>query len=235
MKAQNLWRAAEALSATAKASGVSLKECEILLRPRSHGTGAVVDTHWANGETTCQALHALRERYPGRPLVLIWDNVRYHHALLVRRCAQDLGIQLRYLPPYSPDLMPVERLCIGCASNSPRCTVTAMKKNCATALLASKPRPTMTQAWSTAAYVPRRGSIQPEEEKLGFERGRGLAQLRRARATPQWVPGVVDERVARSMQTRQAPTRSRYRRLDWGHREHNKDAHIITCQRHCQV
>lgn len=110
MKAQNLWRAAEALSATAKASGVSLKECEILLRPRSHGTGAVVDTHWANGETTCQALHALRERYPGRPLVLIWDNVRYHHALLVRRCAQDLGIQLRYLPPYSPDLMPVERL-----------------------------------------------------------------------------------------------------------------------------
>ena len=67
-------------------------------------------THWANAETTCQALLALRERYPDRPLVLIWDNVRYHHALLVRRCAEELAIQLRYLPPYSPDLMPVERL-----------------------------------------------------------------------------------------------------------------------------
>ena len=41
---------------------------------------------------------------------MIWDNVRYHHSRLVRTEAVQLGIELRFLPPYSPDLMPVERL-----------------------------------------------------------------------------------------------------------------------------
>lgn len=65
---------------------------------------------WANAETTNQMLHELRASYPDRRLVLVWDNVRYHHAKAVRRCAEELGIELVYLPPYSPDLMPVERL-----------------------------------------------------------------------------------------------------------------------------
>jgi len=67
-------------------------------------------THWANAETTCQMLSALRAAYPHSKLVLIWDNVRYHHAKRVREHAEKLGIRLLYLPPYSPDLMPVERL-----------------------------------------------------------------------------------------------------------------------------
>lgn len=29
-------------------------------------------THWANAETTCQALRELRDRYPERPLILVW-------------------------------------------------------------------------------------------------------------------------------------------------------------------
>lgn len=65
---------------------------------------------WANGETTCQMLRRLRLTYPDRPLVLFWDNVSYHRALCVRELAAQLGIELRFLPPYSPDLMPVERL-----------------------------------------------------------------------------------------------------------------------------
>jgi transposase len=65
---------------------------------------------WANADSTCQRLRALKASYPHRRLVLIWDNVRYHHAVAVRRCAEELGIELVYLPPYSPDLMPVERL-----------------------------------------------------------------------------------------------------------------------------
>ncbi len=42
--------------------------------------------------------------------MLVWDNVRYHHSIKVRQKAEELGIQLLYLPPYSPDLMPVEGL-----------------------------------------------------------------------------------------------------------------------------
>ena len=42
--------------------------------------------------------------------MLVWDNVRDHHSHKVRAHAEELGIRLLYLPPYSPDLMPVERL-----------------------------------------------------------------------------------------------------------------------------
>jgi len=55
-------------------------------------------------------LVALRDSYPDRPLVLVWDNVRYNHAKAVRSYADQLGIQQVYLLPYSPDFMPVERL-----------------------------------------------------------------------------------------------------------------------------
>lgn len=67
-------------------------------------------TDWATSDSTCKVLSALRQAYPHRRLVLIWDNVRYHHSLKVRSHAAELGIELLYLPPYSPDLMPVERL-----------------------------------------------------------------------------------------------------------------------------
>lgn len=55
-------------------------------------------------------LTALRQSHPFESLVLVWDNVRYHHSNKVRAHAEHLGIRLLYLPPYSPDLMPVERL-----------------------------------------------------------------------------------------------------------------------------
>ena len=42
--------------------------------------------------------------------MLLWDNVSYHRCVCVRELAAELGIQLLFLPAYSPDLMPVERL-----------------------------------------------------------------------------------------------------------------------------
>jgi len=50
--------------------------------------------------------------YPDRKVVMVLDNVRYHHA---KRLKPILGkynnrIELVYLPPYSPDLNPVERI-----------------------------------------------------------------------------------------------------------------------------
>ena len=48
----------------------------------------------------------------GRRAVIIIDNVRYHHARshLAWRQAQHDSFQLLFLPPYSPDLNPVERV-----------------------------------------------------------------------------------------------------------------------------
>ena len=54
----------------------------------------------------------LRHRRPGRTMVLIVDNARYHHAESLRNYLRRHRETLRldYLPPYSPELNPIERV-----------------------------------------------------------------------------------------------------------------------------
>lgn len=48
----------------------------------------------------------------GRRMILILDNARYHHARLLRPFldSRRARVQLNFLPPYSPDLNPIERV-----------------------------------------------------------------------------------------------------------------------------
>jgi len=62
-----------------------------------------------NGKVFCQFLRKLRVEYGGRALTLILDNARYQKCALVKECAAQLGIELLYLPPYSPNLNLIER------------------------------------------------------------------------------------------------------------------------------
>jgi len=56
-------------------------------------------------------LFRLRQKHPGRYKVhIIWDNAGYHCSKLVQSFAKELGIEIHYLPPYSPNLNPIERL-----------------------------------------------------------------------------------------------------------------------------
>ena len=41
-------------------------------------------------------------------MVVVLDNAPIHRARLTRAVAEDLGIFLAYLPPYSSDLQPIE-------------------------------------------------------------------------------------------------------------------------------
>ena len=41
---------------------------------------------------------------------MIWDNAGYHKSKEVIAYAKSLSIELHYLPPYSPNLNPIERL-----------------------------------------------------------------------------------------------------------------------------
>lgn len=52
------------------------------------------------------------QRKANRPMILIVDNARYHHAKLHRtwREEHDRQVRLDYLPPYSPELNPIERV-----------------------------------------------------------------------------------------------------------------------------
>lgn len=67
-----------------------------------------------DGQTTWNFLTLLRQRSrrSGRKTVLIIDNARYHHANLhaAWRAQQEPDFQLMFLPPYSPNLNPIERV-----------------------------------------------------------------------------------------------------------------------------
>jgi transposase len=72
------------------------------------------ETSRFNAETCfvfLQQLWALSTR-TNRRVVVITDNVRYHHAALHKewREAAAPWFKLEYLPPYSPDLNPIERV-----------------------------------------------------------------------------------------------------------------------------
>ena len=51
-----------------------------------------------------------KQNNDGRPIGLILDNARIHHARSVKQKARELDIHLLFLPPYSPKFNPVEFL-----------------------------------------------------------------------------------------------------------------------------
>ena len=56
-------------------------------------------------------LGKLRKNHPDKSRIhLILDNAGYHRSKEVRSFAKELFIELHYLPPYSPNLNPIERL-----------------------------------------------------------------------------------------------------------------------------
>ena len=59
-------------------------------------------------ESVCEFFELMGEQNPGKDIILILDNFRSHWAKKTRQLAEDLGITLVFLPPYSPDLNPIE-------------------------------------------------------------------------------------------------------------------------------
>ena len=46
--------------------------------------------------------------FPGPLSVLVIDNARIHHGDKILELADWYGVRIEYLPPYSPDLNPIE-------------------------------------------------------------------------------------------------------------------------------
>lgn len=63
---------------------------------------------------TCWNFYRKLERHhrPGRKMVVILDNARYHHASLHEPWRGEVAERfcLHFLPPYSPELNPIERV-----------------------------------------------------------------------------------------------------------------------------
>jgi transposase len=71
---------------------------------------AITNTTVVNSETMCELLRAVAARGLIGPVTLVLDNARYQRNALVQGLAKELGMALLFLPSYSPNLNPIERL-----------------------------------------------------------------------------------------------------------------------------
>jgi transposase len=76
----------------------------------THDVITVTTLTYINSESVCQLLVKLAELSLQVPITLVLDNARYQRCARVQSVANSLGIELLYLPPYSPNLNLIERL-----------------------------------------------------------------------------------------------------------------------------
>ena len=78
--------------------------------PISH---EVISTHsmaYVNAEQVMEFLEKVRSQCGDMPVTIVLDNARYQRCKAVLEKATKLGIELLFLPPYSPNLNIIERL-----------------------------------------------------------------------------------------------------------------------------
>lgn len=70
----------------------------------------ISNTTYINSKTVCELLRKLRTECVSLPITLVLDNARYQRCRLVQDLAEELSIELMFLPSYSPNLNLIERL-----------------------------------------------------------------------------------------------------------------------------
>mgnify|MGYP002414089586 CR=1 FL=1 len=77
---------------------------------RDHDFISVRTTGSVNAETICELISEIDLAYPGEEITLVMDNARYQRNRKVAEIAESVGIELLYLPAYSPNLNLIERV-----------------------------------------------------------------------------------------------------------------------------
>jgi len=73
-----------------------------------NGTSTIDFEPNSKKESVCDFLITIWKANVGKNIVAILDNFPSHKAEITRRLAKEFGINLIYLPSYSPDLNPIE-------------------------------------------------------------------------------------------------------------------------------
>ncbi len=76
----------------------------------THEVITVTNDTYITGTQVCELLRKLANLGLTVPITLVLDNARYQKCKVVKNLAEELGIELLYLPPYSPNLNLIERL-----------------------------------------------------------------------------------------------------------------------------
>lgn len=76
----------------------------------THELITVTNDRYINALSVCQLLDKIHALQLPTPVTLVMDNARYQKCKVVWQRAQELEIELLYLPSYSPNLNLIERL-----------------------------------------------------------------------------------------------------------------------------
>lgn len=76
----------------------------------THEIFTVKNLTYITAESVCQLLLLLVGVYTAVPITVVLDNARYQRCKRVQALALELGIELLFLPTYSPNLNLIERL-----------------------------------------------------------------------------------------------------------------------------
>jgi transposase len=70
----------------------------------------VTNDSYINASSVCELLEKIAALDLSTPITVVMDNARYQRCRLVLEKATQLGLELLFLPPYSPNLNLIERL-----------------------------------------------------------------------------------------------------------------------------
>ena len=76
----------------------------------THELVTEINTTYITATSVCALLRTIASRGLSVPVTLVLDNARYQRCALVQGVAKELGIELLFLPSYSPNLNLIERL-----------------------------------------------------------------------------------------------------------------------------
>jgi transposase len=76
----------------------------------THELVTEINTTYITATSVCALLRTIASRGVRIPITLVLDNARYQRCVLVTDTAKALGIELLFLPSYSPNLNLIERL-----------------------------------------------------------------------------------------------------------------------------
>ena len=75
----------------------------------THELVRVCNLTYINAASVCELLEKLARKHAGGAVTVVLDNARYQRCAAVQGRAAALGIELLFLPPYSPNLSLIER------------------------------------------------------------------------------------------------------------------------------
>ncbi len=76
----------------------------------THELTMVTNDEYINAKSIMELLNKIAAQKIDVPITLILDNARYQKCKVVWELAERLGIEILYIPPYSPNLNLIERL-----------------------------------------------------------------------------------------------------------------------------